>query len=94
MATVLETMTRYRYAKYTVRVWRDCTPPPPFINAFTAFTMGPDPEVEAKCRWIEKEGLAGNPPAIAFSLFELPRVNAVEVLDPDGNGGLVYPEWP
>ena len=36
-----------------------------------------------------------SPAGAAHAIADLvPHVNAVEVLDADGNGSLVYPEWP
>jgi hypothetical protein len=42
----------------------------------------------------ETTGPISTVPEIRRKLFELERVNAVEVVDEDGNGTVVYKDWP
>jgi len=35
-----------------------------------------------------------SPEQLAEKVCTLPRINAVEVLDADGSGLLIYPDWP
>jgi hypothetical protein len=90
--TVYETMTKLRFAKFTVRVWRDCTPSPQ-ESPMTDFMMGPDSEIEKVGKLLEKTGQAGEPQLIIRGIYSLPRIAAIEILTPEGNGGLFYPDW-
>jgi len=77
---VYETMTRYPFCGWTVRVWRE----------EPKLTSGPDPEVWQVCdRTFETDNLK----PLFVALAKLPRIAAIEVLDPNGNGGLFYPDW-
>lgn len=89
---VFESMTRVvhrtdRWGKAVIRVWRD----------EPACTLGPDPEVIAHLdmiRWpLPIDSFAAYGEAIIQHLMTLPRVAAIEVLNEDGNGGLLYPDW-
>jgi hypothetical protein len=82
MNPIYETMTRYIFGRWVVRVWRE----------EPEFKEGPDLEVMSifqshnTCRHnLRKE--------LVHELGSLPRVAAVEILDPNGNGGLFYPDW-
>lgn len=93
MPRVVESMTRVELTDgRVVRVWRDETALPH----------------ETEADWIEiayrnRLNLAGpiadllaNVPSneVARRVATMKRVNAVEVLEKDGSGVLVYPEWP
>jgi hypothetical protein len=77
---VYESMTRFFKEGYTVRVWRseESLKPAPTDDIKWALALAP----------IDSE------PADLVAIVEaLPRVVAVEVLDDDGNGILLYPDW-
>jgi hypothetical protein len=80
---VYESMTRIRGPKWTVRVWRE----EPRV------TLGPDPEVvqvveTAMIQYADAKSI------VAVAVRLLPRLNAIEILNNEGDGGLVYPDWP
>ena len=80
MNRVTETMTRLTVGPWMVRVWRQ-TP---------RMELGPDQEVQ-QVLW----NLINPAPAdIADALDQLSGMNAYEILNADGNGALVYPNWP
>jgi len=89
MTLLLESMTPLTIGDYSVRVWRG--EPLPFfddarhhfdksdiIRAINALDILEDPD----------------PFEIAKTLIDLPRVNAVEVLDPEKHGIVLYRDWP
>lgn len=78
---VYESMTRYTFCGWVVRVWRE----------EPHWTSGPDGEVLELLNRIFVVG--GDRNGIANAVAMLPRVAAVEILDPHGNGGLFYPDW-
>lgn len=92
-----ETMTRLVLdspatpsAYFVVRVWRSAPVP----------SLGPDfhivNEVTLCHKWCKENNL--NMWDMMKTIMErvagLDRVEAVEVLDDNGNGGLIYPKWP
>lgn len=64
---------------WSMRVWRN----------ESKFTSGPDPEVISTVI----NNFNRPPMIVAEEVAKLPRVEAVEVLDQDGNGSLIYPDW-
>lgn len=77
---VYETMTCEMYCGWCIRVWRE----------EPELTRGPDPEVRAV---ILSRFNPENPKTVVAALAKLPRIAAIEVLDPKRNGGLFYPDW-
>ena len=76
---VYESMTRVEVGGFVVRVWMP----------ETTFTMGPNQLVlEA----LKDLGAAAYPKEIV-ALLDAIKPAAFEILDGDGNGGLVYPDW-
>lgn len=78
-----ESMTRVTVGAYIVRVW----------SAESTPRMGPSPTVlravlELQILPSVHEGL------ISIVLDALPEVNAYEILNPSGNGLVVYRDWP
>lgn len=71
-------MTRVIAGVYTVRVWR----------SVDKVTQGPDREVATAIRQAPPT-FAG----ITAALDTLSDIAAYEVLDANGNGALVYPDW-
>ena len=81
---VIESMSKYSPLGLTIRVWRS--------------------EAELKSRYSHNDivklidRLSDNRSTplhtYAQEIAKLPRINAVEVLDYDGHGVLIYPEWP
>ena len=84
---VFETMTRGHIADFTVRVWRNCG---------NTFRMGPDREIQAIMKEMD-DSFIGNRNGIVHQIVSqiscLMDVEAIEILDSDGNGGLFYPDW-
>ena len=98
MNTLYESMTRvFVYPSLdhdedatTVRVWRATRKP----------EMGPDSEIQAvidRAVHVHRSSADSSPHDLRMSLIEalaaMPRVEAVEVLDAQGNGALIYPDW-
>lgn len=67
-----------------IRVWTQADPDGPLAG-----------EVEFKAQHSELERIvADDKGKKTFRIAELPYVNAVEKIDPQGNGRLVYVDWP
>lgn len=81
MNPVYETMTRVVHTNWTIRVWRE--------ESF--FAKGPDPEVRQAI--YDAIDSSDNVLEIFERVGKLPRISAIEILDPTGNGGLFYPDW-
>ena len=79
---VYETMTRYTFCGWTVRVWRETT----------RSEFGPDLEVQTLLQR-HFSLTARDRKCVIDKIAGLPDVAAIEILDPDGNGGLFYPDW-
>ena len=92
MNLLLESMTPLKVCGYNVRVWRQETMP----NAdpggcFVVFDKSALLKVERK---INDVGVS-DPLVIAKLILDAdPRVNAVEVLDPEKHGVVLYKDWP
>jgi hypothetical protein len=83
VSILVEQMIRVSLPKYTLRVWRQQT------EDYDHKTQGiTDVELEAH----RNQELA--PRALALTILALPNVNAVEVLDWDKGGIVVYNDWP
>jgi len=83
MNRIYESMTRIQHYQFTVRVW--CR--------------------ETEFNWRDKSGprseivealehLPASPLLIAETLDAFSEVSAYEILDENGNGAIVYPDWP
>ena len=77
---VYESMTRHYVGAYTVRVWRD----------EKSLEPGNNDDIRAA---LDYAPLNATAPDLVALVEALPRVVAVEVLDDDGNGILLYPDW-
>jgi hypothetical protein len=77
---VYESMTRVQAGRFSVRVWREekCLEPQSNDDLRAALEAAP---------------LDATAPDLIAIAEALPRVVAVEVLDDDGNGILLYPDW-
>lgn len=87
---VVETMTRVDVGPYRVRVWRNepLWSKPDQLEASRGLVRR-----YVHGEW-ERSGLAGLPAyAFARRVATLSRVAAVEVLDPNGDGVVYYPDW-
>lgn len=81
---VYESMTKVRTPKWTFRVWRQ----------EDKFTMGPDPAV-VYCVQEVTRLYQDNPEKIVQTIeTTLPRINDIEILNNEGDGACVYPDWP
>jgi hypothetical protein len=82
MNLLLESMTPLQIGPYAVRVWREETRGSKEFQKGDIFRLA--------------HMLSGtsNPERIAEQLIGLPRVNAVEVLDPEKHGVVLYRDWP
>lgn len=83
-----ESMTRLKLGPYTIRVWR--TEP--------QLAVGFNADIRRAIEWIEPEGIGERPfDAVACDVAEaldaLPNIAAYEILDEDGDGAIVYPDW-
>lgn len=80
---IYETMTKVRTAKWTFRIWRE----------EPAFKMGPDQEV---VRIVELVAVQYQNPELVVKAIEksLPKINDIEILNNEGDGACVYPDWP
>ena len=78
----IESMTRVvlNEAGLVVRVWREES---------EVRDSYPNGDVMAACRQHANRGIA----ALAYQAASLPRVTAVEVVDADGNGVVLYAAW-
>ena len=76
-----EMMTKVQCGRYAIRTW----------TQVPSFRFGPDLDVELALRRL---GDAPERRVIIAALDAVPNMNAYEILDADGNGALVYPEWP
>jgi uncharacterized protein YigA (DUF484 family) len=83
MSILVEQMIRVSLPKYTVRVWRQQT------EEYEHTTQGIS-DVEA----VAHKNQDLHPKALALSILLLPNVNAVEVLDWEKDGVVVYNDWP
>lgn len=78
---IIESMTKIQVGSKIIRVWRN------------------EPALQASYNNSDLinlcHELSGFPiDSVASVLAEAPRVNAVEVLNEDGSGVLIYPAWP
>lgn len=80
---VIESMTKISLPKYTIRVWRDETE-----------EFEPLPGLYTDLHSVAQANQDLSPSKLAKKIAELPRVAAVEVLDWDSGGVVVYNNWP
>lgn len=83
MSVLIEQMIRVSLPKYNIRVWRQQT------EDYEHKTQG---VTDVECEAHKNQDL--HPKALALSLLLLPNVNAVEVLDWEKGGVVVYNDWP
>lgn len=83
MSILVESMSRIVLPKYLIRVWRQ-------ENEGYEHTPGLYTDLESVARANETD----KPVELARKIIALPRVNAVEVLDWDLGGCVLYSEWP
>lgn len=82
MARFYEMMTKVSFTNYIVRVWTAVPEP----------VMGPDPNVLYS---LGKMNVAhAKFSDIKRKLEEVPDIMAYEILDIEGNGAVIYTEWP
>lgn len=91
---VIESMTRFTVFCWKIRVWRE-------EASLAAKPDNADLEKAAWLAWEDASKLHSRDPLnvhvgnlLLLALEKLPRVNAVEVVDNNGNGHVLYPEWP
>jgi hypothetical protein len=80
MTILIESMHKLDIGPYAVRIWREEP---------VGYVWSPEDAVELpsfESPYVRTE--------IAAALLELPRVNAVEVLDRRGHGVVFYRNWP
>lgn len=76
---IYESMTRVVVGRYTVRVWR----------TESSFVLGPNYEVLQRLKGLvdmDRE-------MISSTLDALSDIAAYEILDEQGHGSIVYPDW-
>lgn len=74
-----ESMTKVVKGDLVVRVWR----------TEKSFTGGENHDIKAAINRVDVASKLG----ISIALDNLPNIAAYEILDKDGNGALVYPDW-
>lgn len=80
-----ESMTKLKVLGYTVRLWRE-EPDPSEVDNSDIIRLGKELD----------DGIYVQPPSagwIAEMFSTVKRSAAVEVLNQDGNGVLIYPDW-
>lgn len=80
---VVESMTKISLPKYSVRVWRDEN------DSFEHL-----PGLYTDLHSVAQANQDSPPADLAKKIAALPRVAAVEVLDWDSGGVVVYNNWP
>lgn len=85
MNRIYESMTRAIGWEHIVRVWRE----------EASFKSGPDEEIRRLLQNVRLERLKGSLEVARISqvLDALPRIAAYEILNQDGDGVVVYPDW-
>ena len=99
---IYETMTKVKCGRFTVRVWRNCGKefhmgpdmeirkallPQTILDYLSTFSEETVEYSDYLKRWIKPEHIL----AITKEKMD---INAIEILDEIGNGGLYYPDWP
>lgn len=85
---VVESMSRTYCGLYTVRVWRQ----EPEVKSEYQETVA---EIDRAIQDAEEARTARLTPAeIIAAIYQLPRINAVEVLAQNGCGTVAYQSWP
>ena len=91
MAILIEQMIRVSLPKYTIRVWRQQT------EDYQHKTQGVYDHSVQGITDVEATAHSNQdmpPKELALTLLLLPNVNAVEVLDWERGGVVVYNDWP
>lgn len=81
MTVLRETMTRFVGVDYNIRVWRQEDEAPIDREAFRRQVYELLNDWNGIAEWGRK-------------ILAMPHVNAVEVLDAEGNGTVEYKDWP
>lgn len=82
MTTLRESMTRIALEHVTIRIWREEP-----LNA----------KVNNRDLWNHVKKLVGtayNPLTLGAQILEFDRVSAVEILDKNSQGEVIYKNWP
>lgn len=82
MNILKESMTRFTVHRFTIRIWREEPTPYEQVNNLDLFQA-----IACLTPEITEE-------KAARAILIVPRVNAVEVLNEDGNGVVLYRDWP
>ncbi len=85
MTILRESMTKFPLLGCMFRVWREEVTKPPFYDSRD--------EVLSEARRLRQQPMI-NEWGLAEGLLNLDRVNAVEVLDSNGEGMVCYKDWP
>lgn len=86
MANYIESMTRFKLPGLTIRIWREENDNVADPNTF-------DKPLDLQ-EALDKLDLEKSFYEMAKKLLELAKVNAVEILDPAGDGIVIYKNWP
>lgn len=81
MSVLRETMTRFVGVDYNIRVWRQEDEAPIDREVFRRDAYNLLKRCGSIAEWGRK-------------ILAMPHVNAVEVLDAEGNGTVEYKDWP
>lgn len=83
----IESMTRFQVEDFTVRVWREESSPKPSPCSFLSAMFSVLRDI--------RDGVLDEPGEIANAVGALDKaVTACEVLDKDGDGVVLYFQWP
>lgn len=85
MHILRESMTRIVLGNYTVRVWRE---EPDLV------VEPSNEDLIREAEFFYRYDVGGRRMELLKRLLEFPRVNAVEVIDLNGDGDVVYRDWP
>ena len=84
MTTLIESMHKFSFGEYSIRVWRE--EPPDYEWS--------EDDVSQFNGGLPLSDIPYSKTQIAAGILALPKVNAVEVLDREGNGVVFYNNWP
>lgn len=90
MNIYIESMTRFEFQRFTVRCWRM----EESYDLQSEIITRRDIETVLNNMNTDAAHLFSLPQYIALAVLELDRMNAVEVLDSEGNGCVIYKDWP
>lgn len=83
MKALIESMTKLHVRGWTFRIWRE----EPKLEHVRS-------REELDAAFVHAASVESAAVAIAVRMFNIDRVNAVEFVDTNGNGTVIYKDWP